>query len=108
MGRLDNKKHYQENKEAYKKRAIKSQNIRRYGVTPEDWEQMFETQGGRCKICKKHQSELSRVFHIDHCHSTGKVRGLLCMNCNTGLGNFKDNPVLLSSALNYLMETQVV
>lgn len=57
-----------------------------YGLTPEDFNRMFAEQEGRCAICKIHQSELKSILYIDHCHETGKIRGLLCPTCNAGVG----------------------
>ena len=90
--------------EEYKKRdALPGpSNINQYGLTQDDYAKMFEEQNGYCKICKGHAIEFSRRLAVDHCHETGKVRGLLCMFCNTGLGNFKDNIDLLEEAIAYL------
>ena len=73
-----------------------------YGVTLEQWNEMFQAQGGRCAICGTHQCSTKKSFSVDHCHKTGKVRGLLCQNCNTALGKFKDDEELLHSAIRYL------
>jgi hypothetical protein len=59
-------------------------------------------QGGSCKICKTHESNLKRKLFVDHCHTTGSVRGLLCQSCNTMIGNAKDNILVLQAAINYL------
>jgi len=74
-----------------------------YGVTWEDYQEMFDNQKGCCAICKSKvsSSRTTRLF-IDHCHSTTRVRGLLCSACNHGLGLFKDSPTLLKRAINYL------
>ncbi len=74
----------------------------KYEIGIEEYNEMFVKQGGRCKICKRHQTQLSKRLAVDHDHITGKVRGLLCTNCNTGLGMFKDNPENLSEAIKYL------
>lgn len=58
-------------------------------------------QEGMCDICNSTFVPWTK-FHIDHCHATGKVRGLLCHNCNIGLGNFKDSKESLSKAIKYL------
>lgn len=73
-----------------------------YGLTLEDYNLMFEEQNGCCKICKRHQIEFKRRLHVDHCHKTGNIRGLLCHNCNLALGRFMDNPVIIQSALEYV------
>ena len=74
----------------------------RYGLTPEEYEEMFKSQSGKCKIC--HEELTDSV--IDHCHETGKVRGILCRHCNSGLGLFKDNTTHLMNAIKYLEGTK--
>lgn len=74
-------------------------NLKKYGLTPEDFDNMLRDQNDRCKICR----EEDIMFHVDHDHKTGKVRGLLCSNCNTGLGLFRDNVAYLENAINYLL-----
>lgn len=71
----------------------------RYGITPETFNEMFLQQDGKCAICGV---EYHATLHIDHCHTTGKVRGLLCNNCNRGLGHFKDSKEILMKAKEYL------
>lgn len=75
-----------------------------YGITLEDYNKIFAEQHGCCKICNIHQTELTRKLFVDHCHITGKVRGLLCFSCNTGLGMFKDKLELLKKAVDYFYE----
>ena len=65
---------------------------------------MFLEQDGCCKLCNKHQSLFKRRLAVDHCHSTGRIRGLLCGNCNKGLGNFQDSKILLHKAIEYLKD----
>lgn len=83
---------------------------RLYGITPEQYFSMLEEQQHRCKICEVHQSELKSnfagrdVFRIDHCHDTGKVRGLLCDSCNVSLGHMKENVESLSRMIDYIKE----
>jgi hypothetical protein len=60
-----------------------------YGLTVNGYNKMFQAQGGSCKICQVHQTDLSRRLDIDHDHSTGAVRGLLCSGCNTYLGRYE-------------------
>lgn len=76
-------------------------NVRRFGITRADYEAMLEAQGGVCWICKREQSS-GRLLAIDHDHSTGDVRGLLCTRCNQGLGFFQDNIDYLAKAIEYL------
>jgi len=54
----------------------------KYGITIEQWQQMFEVQQGYCSVCGKHQSELKRRLGVEHCHRTGRVRSLACPTCN--------------------------
>jgi hypothetical protein len=70
---------------------------RRYGITAQEADAMLEEQGGVCAICRT-----APAVHVDHDHSTGAVRALLCFNCNGGLGQFKDDPVLLHAAAYYV------
>ena len=77
---------------------------RRYGITAEDYNQMFSEQEGCCAICKRHQSEFKIALAVDHCHTTSRVRGLLCLDCNIGIGKLKDDISLLQSAIDYLKE----
>lgn len=66
--------------------------------------EMLAAQGGTCAICGK-ECDIHRNLAVDHDHESGKVRGLLCQNCNVGLGHFKDNPALLQQAIDYLRRT---
>lgn len=80
----------------------------RYGVTVGDIEALAEKQGHSCAICGIHKDDIEHAAFkhnplvIDHDHATGAVRGLLCTNCNAGLGQFKDNVGLLAKAISYL------
>jgi hypothetical protein len=74
----------------------------KFNITLEEYNCMFEEQEGCCAICNKHQSELSRSLAVDHSHSNGHVRALLCQSCNTALGKFKDSINMLNKAINYL------
>lgn len=72
----------------------------KYGITIEQVNVMLEAQGNACAICGNH---LARdAINVDHCHESGRVRGLLCSGCNTGLGLLGDNEEGLMKALNYL------
>ena len=70
---------------------------RRYGIGAADVDAMIAAQGGRCPICGRPDPE-----HVDHDHATGKVRGILCFNCNGGLGQFRDDVDALLAAADYL------
>lgn len=71
----------------------------RYKITIEDYNKMLKEQDGVCAICKM---KSKKKLHVDHCHVFLKVRGLLCGSCNRGLGMFKENPVILQKAINYI------
>lgn len=82
---------------------------KRYGITLEEFNSILESQNHSCAICKTPTGEFSkqlgkeRNLAVDHCHNTGKVRGILCYRCNMGLGYFNDNPMSLEQAINYLI-----
>lgn len=81
------------------RRTLESKRLKNlYGITLKDYERMYESQKGRCMICYSHKEKL----HVDHCHETNRVRGLLCGTCNRGLGMFKDNFYYLDRAAEYL------
>jgi superfamily II DNA helicase RecQ len=77
--------------------------LKTYGLTVEQYKEMFDKQLGKCAICRVHQIELPKELSVDHSHVTGKVRGLLCSNCNFGLGYFKDSIERLQEAVTYLV-----
>ena len=90
--------YYKANKDRSRAYSLKAL----YGLSQEKYVAMLVQQNGACQICKTHQSNFKRKLFVDHCHETGKVRGLLCQYCNTMLGNAKDNVLVLQSAINYL------
>lgn len=100
----------EETREQHHKASRKHNLKERYGITPEDYDRILEEQGGVCKICggtdvRTSGGRKAKFFCVDHCHSTGKVRGLLCHGCNVGLGAFKDSSDFLLRAINYLEGT---
>ena len=83
-----------------------------YGITLADYEVLYNDQEGRCAICNKVETALSNTGYVknlavDHCHETGKVRGLLCNRCNVGLGMFEDNVNNLKIAIHYLNKEKI-
>ena len=75
----------------------------KFGITPEQYEAMLAAQNGVCAICSSSEpGRNSPYFHVDHCHDTGNIRGLLCNGCNVGLGHFKDDISRIESAAAYL------
>lgn len=75
-----------------------------YGISLAEYDDMLESQSGSCAICSTTPEENGRRLDVDHCHETGRVRGLLCASCNLGIGKFKDNPSLLAEAIKYLVK----
>jgi hypothetical protein len=71
---------------------------RHYGLTPEEVDAKIIQQDGRCALCHG----TSKRLHVDHCHSTQRIRSMLCTTCNIGLGSFLDSPQLLRAAADYL------
>jgi hypothetical protein len=93
----------------YADTSRKNNYAKNFGITIEDYNKLYEQQGGRCKGCKRTLAETVRgkrktakFLSVDHCHKTGTVRGLLCTNCNTGLGMFEENPEFLRSMATYI------
>jgi hypothetical protein len=79
----------------------RSQLKRLYGLTLAQYDAMLAAQGGACALCPTVPTSRKRL-HVDHCHTTGTVRGLLCAECNMGLGKFKDNTDTLLKAVDYI------
>jgi hypothetical protein len=80
---------------------------KKYGITPEKYDEMLSEQDYRCYICQKHEDKLDRSLAVDHCHKTGKVRGLLCGNCNRFLGQIDDNIDTAERLLMYLQKHNI-
>ena len=85
---------------------IKGRNIRlkrKYGLTPDGYMLLYDSQGGKCSICSIPFEPFSKGFFVDHNHSTGKVRGILCNHCNTALGFSKENTKTLAGMIAYIL-----
>ena len=80
-----------------------SRQLKKYGLTPITWAEIFNAQGKKCAICRTEDNGKKR-FHVDHCHETGKVRGSLCTKCNVGIGGLKDDPQVVYEAYLYLSQ----
>jgi len=76
--------------------------LKRYGITPEQYDEILAAQNCCCAICGIEESKLPRRLFVDHDHKTGKVRGLLCSNCNFVLGYSKDDVSVLKNSITYL------
>ena len=74
----------------------------KYGITLEEYTSLYELQKGCCAVCLMHQSKRNRTLHVDHDHVAGKIRGLLCDNCNLALGLLKDSEDTLLRLVGYL------
>ena len=93
-------------KATYRRRINTYRNDRltkNYGLSLEDYNKRLVTQDGVCAICKLPDST-GHSLAVDHSHTTGKIRGLLCKVCNLAIGNFRDNPIIMREAAKYLEE----
>jgi len=95
-------------KKHWKKNSV-HESLRQLGITLDVYESLLGKHQNLCAICGNEETRKSRNggicrLAIDHCHDSGKIRGLLCHGCNTGLGKFKDNINLLESAIQYLKQ----
>jgi hypothetical protein len=103
-------KYLASNKARYDRKTRVEYNRRNKGMIfapDQNEETMLAAQNGRCAICPREISpEIARSLHVDHCHKTGRVRGLLCRKCNLGLGNYDDTPEHLEKAAAYLRASE--
>jgi hypothetical protein len=93
------KERQQRDPEKLKAQQRKNDLKKKYNISPEDYDKMFEDQQGHCAICL---TTSIKALHVDHNHETGKIRALLCSHCNVGLGHFKESLNLLERAKDYL------
>ena len=92
---------------AYPEKNVERRLLYNYNLSITRRQELYDLQGGLCPICKRAlDSNFGRRVNVDHNHVTNDVRGLLCTRCNTGLGKFEDDPVLLERARNYLLGSQ--
>ena len=86
-----------------RRRHLKSHLKKQYGISIEEYDRMRQEQLFSCKICGKHEDDsLHGRLCVDHCHSTGKVRGLLCNKCNSAIGLLNEDTNTLAAAIEYL------
>ena len=85
-----------------KERQRQNKLKKRYGITAQQYDEMYAAQSGCCAICGKHQTQLKKSLAVDHDHKTGQVRGLLCFDCNTGIGKLQDDEQLILNAARYI------
>ena len=98
--------YYREHRKAFKLSYSESELNRKYGIGLLEYSQLFMSQGGKCAICNSdyggHRNGEPKALAVDHNHTTGKVRGLLCESCNQGIGKLRDDPKILRDAADYL------
>lgn len=92
------KKWRKENSEKIKDARLRKE----YGISLAERDALLASQGGVCGVCRSDNAEAKRDWHVDHCHATGNVRGVLCHHCNTLLGLARDNPDILTAGIRYL------
>ena len=95
--------YYRRNREEMRTRALERHARTRYGLSRADIEAMREKQEGKCLLCGRTPKV---PLHVDHCHATGKVRGLLCGTCNQAIGLLRDDPVLMRAAAKYVEDAR--
>ena len=107
---IQKKQHSYRNKPSSKKRSRNYSLMRMYGIDTNVYNQILESQNYACAICGSNEigTKHQKNFHVDHCHTTKKVRGLLCKPCNILLGESKDDPSILYRAADYLMGVKIL
>jgi hypothetical protein len=97
---------HEQNKD-YVKRSKRGRDLKRlYGITIDQFDSLLKEQDFKCKLCGTPHTD-QKYLHVDHCHTSGHVRGLLCTKCNTGLGLFNEDLELLTKAMQYLKENKL-
>ena len=97
--RAEISKKYRDNNPGKQTQAMRKWKLKKYfGITKAYYNELLQYQKGKCGICRAPMTKVA----IDHSHTNGKVRGLLCNNCNVGLGMFRDDTSLLYEAITYL------
>ena len=91
-------KWYVENKGRWRDGELR----RQYGITSEDYARLLKEQNDSCAICKRHASQFKKRLSVDHSHTTGEVRGLLCQPCNLALGNLQEDLERIANMVKYL------
>jgi hypothetical protein len=105
--RANNERWQKANPEAYARivyRRVLNARCKKFGITTDQYYKMLADQAGKCAICKRDETDNGKDLAIDHDHSTGRVRGLLCHHCNAALGHVSDNVDHLQRMIAYLKE----
>jgi hypothetical protein len=97
----ERRRQYPENQKEIRRRAHLK---RAYGITPAQYDALFQAQGKICAICETPNPGSKKGWHIDHCHSTRKTRGILCHNCNLTIGHAKDDINRMVAAMFYVLK----
>lgn len=98
-----NRKSIEKDELAHRLKARNARLRRKYGVTLRQYDALLKAQGGRCALCdRRPEQERYKVLHVDHCHYTGKIRGLLCNAHNLSIGRLGDTEKSISMVLSYL------
>jgi hypothetical protein len=92
----------QNNKEKTRLFQRKSDLKSKYGITLDEYNELFKKQKGLCAVCLRPRNDFKYNFAVDHCHKTNKIRGLLCSNCNTTVGLVKENYQTMQRIIGYL------
>ncbi|MEN6608596.1 MAG: endonuclease VII domain-containing protein [Bryobacteraceae bacterium] len=108
--RAERLKYYKDHRTKYSLEYKNNQLLDRFGISINEYSKMYMEQNGRCAICGGTDAGTrngnAKAFAVDHDHKTGRVRGLLCEACNTGIGKLKDDPEVLRSAIRYLEKSR--
>ncbi len=102
--RAQGDEHYKASQEKWRRREL----MRIFGITLEFYNEMLEKQNGKCSICKRPErvvhkkTKRVKVLSVDHCHKTGKIRGLLCSSCNMAIGLLSDSVEFLQNAIYHI------
>lgn len=75
-----------------------------FNMTSAEYDNLLSSQNYCCKICGVHKDNVKNHLSVDHCHKTGKIRGLLCIKCNSGIGFFNEDKGIINKAIKYLEE----
>lgn len=102
---INNKERILELRRKQKERTKNNHLIKRYGITIEQYDSMLKKQNNKCYICETYvENTKKNRLHVDHDHTTGKVRKLLCMSCNSSLGLIKESEFILKKMIEYINE----
>lgn len=87
---------------AHRRQNAKAARLRNYGLTASEFEALLADQSNCCASCRDPLSDVAHDVHVDHCHETGVVRGVLCRHCNIALGHLRDSPERIRALLRYI------